>query len=101
MAVITGTSNSDTIRTASLSSGVTGGFPTAGADSISGLAGNDTIDGGPGANTILGGDGNDSLIASGQNESIDGGAGTDAVTFTNQTAAVLLNLVAGTATGCP
>lgn len=96
---LTGTSASDTIRPLTVSSGVDGGFPGADADSISGLGGNDTIDGGLGANTILGGDGNDIILASGGSESLDGGAGTDALLFINQTAAVVLDLGAGTATG--
>lgn len=77
MANITGTSGSDTITTAGVSAGVTGGLPGSGADSISGLGGDDSIEGGAGNDTLLGGDGNDTLLGVGGNDSLIGGAGSD------------------------
>ncbi|MFZ4406823.1 MAG: calcium-binding protein, partial [Paracraurococcus sp.] len=68
MATITGTSGNDTIQPGLVSPGVTGGTPTAGDDSIQGLAGNDSIDGGDGNDTIDGGSGSDSLRGGGGND---------------------------------
>lgn len=55
MATIIGTAGNDIITPASVSSGVTGGLPSAANDSINGGAGVDTIDGGGGVDTIDGG----------------------------------------------
>ena len=63
MATITGTSGANTIRPSGNSTGVTGGLPTNGSDSISAGAGNDTIESGLGSDTIDGGTGTDLLIA--------------------------------------
>ncbi|MFZ4406782.1 MAG: beta strand repeat-containing protein, partial [Paracraurococcus sp.] len=61
MATITGTSGNDFIDPAGNTSGVTGGLPGAGADSILGLDGGDTLNGGDGSDTLDGGTGRDIL----------------------------------------
>ncbi|WP_421933993.1 calcium-binding protein [Phenylobacterium sp.] len=54
-----------------------------GGDVISGEGGNDVIDTGAGGATIRGGDGDDFLVSSLQSNSLDGGAGSDTVTYEN------------------
>jgi len=63
---------------------------TSGNDNLDGLAGNDTLQGLAGDDTLTGGLGNDS---------IDGGDGADWAQYGGATAAVVANLVTGTATG--
>ncbi len=65
-------------------------FGTGGDDIISGTAGNDVI---------CAGGGNDKIFATTGNDVVNGGTGVDLVTFVNATAAVRVNLLAGTATG--
>ncbi|WP_376095391.1 Calx-beta domain-containing protein [Roseomonas sp. CCTCC AB2023176] len=74
---ITGTSGNDTITPSLVSSGVTGGPPGTGADSISGFGGQDSLAGGDGNDTLLGGDGNDTLDGGLGNDSLNGGLGED------------------------
>ena len=52
MAIINGTSGSDTIAPGGVSPGVTGGVPSAADDTINSSGGSDTIDGGGGSNFI-------------------------------------------------
>ncbi|CAH0231322.1 calcium-binding protein [Roseomonas sp. CECT 9278] len=86
MPTIIGTSNSDNITPAYLSSGVTGGRPDEADDSIAGGDGSDQIDGGGGNDTIDGGDkedylkggaGNDSLVGGSSGDRLVGGEGRD------------------------
>jgi len=84
---ITGTAFGDTI----------GGL--GGNDVIHGLAGDDTLDGGSGDDVLNGGDGNDILIGGRGNDALNGGAGHDVADYTDATAGVTVNLVAGTASG--
>ncbi|MDF1720841.1 MAG: calcium-binding protein [Minwuia sp.] len=71
----------------------------AGDDSLIGNAGADFLDGAAGNDTLLGGGGNDSLRAGAGNDSLDGGAGTDFADFSNATAGLTIDVVAGTAIG--
>jgi hypothetical protein len=62
--VITGTAGNDTISEAGVSSGVTGGVPSADSDEIIlGGDGDDSIVGGGGADQLQGDTGNDTLVA--------------------------------------
>jgi Ca2+-binding RTX toxin-like protein len=96
MAIITGTTGNDTIRTAA-AGGSLGGLPDAtdtgdmifanlgddtviagsGADTIDGSDGNDVLDGGIGDDSITGGPGNDTIDGGDGNDTIDGGDGAD------------------------
>lgn len=67
-----------------------------GADTFTLNAGNDTALGGLGDDTLLGGDGNDNLSGGSGADSMDGGAGTDTANYSDFTAAVTVNLAAGT-----
>jgi Ca2+-binding RTX toxin-like protein len=79
----------------------------AGNDTLFGGDGNDTLTGGTGADTLYGGAGNDLFFAApddGANDAIFGGAaaadsGEDTVDYSQASAAVTVNLAAGTATG--
>ena len=82
MATIIGTSANDTITPAGVSLGVSGGIPSAAADSIRGYAGNDTLDGGPGDDTLIGGEGDDVFqlrSSEAQSDTFDGGPGYDRI----------------------
>ena len=75
-----------------------------GDDSLTGGAGNDMLDGGDGNDTLMGGEGDDMLYsmavaADGTSEdgTIDGGAGTDTLSFMNSVNAVGSNTTAYTA----
>ena len=59
MAVITGTTLDDLITPNQVSTGVTGGKPGAGPDTILGGDGSDTIDGAAGNDSLDGGNGDD------------------------------------------
>lgn len=87
MATFTGTSGNDTIL---------GGT---GNDIINGLAGNDQLFGYEGDDSITGGAGDDHLWGGLGNDTLDGGDGTDAVYYSDASAAVEVNLAAGTASG--
>jgi Ca2+-binding RTX toxin-like protein len=65
-------------------------FTVSGIENVSGSTVSDTLTGDSGANTILGNLGDDIL---------DGGGGNDTASYSGATAAVLVNLVTGTATG--
>lgn len=67
-----------------------------GADTISLNTGNDTALGGRGDDTLLGGDGNDNLAGGAGADSIDGGTGSDTANYSDFTAAVTVDLAAGT-----
>lgn len=71
-----------------------------GNDTLTGGNGNDTIDPGKGNDTVSGAGGDDSMLASGGNDSYDGGTGTtNTFDAGGETAAVKVDLGAGTATG--
>lgn len=70
-----------------------------GANKLFGEAGNDTLTGGVGADSLDGGDGDDTLEGGAGADTLVGGLGVDTLTYANATAAVNVNLKAGTATG--
>jgi Ca2+-binding RTX toxin-like protein len=69
------------------------------ASTINGLAGDDTLIGQAGDDTLNGGDGNDTIDGGLGNDHMDGGTGINTVTFKSATAAVIVDLVKGTAVG--
>jgi len=88
MAFISGTAGDDTIAPGGNSAGVTGGLPTAaadsifaggGQDSIDGGGGNDTIDGWVGNDTLRGGAGDDGVYGFSGDDLLIGGTGTDSL----------------------
>lgn len=101
MAIILGTSNSDTLA-GSTGNDVIRGF--AGGDLADGDLGDDLLTGGdsswtPGSgdDTLTGGDGNDRLDGEDGDDLLVGGAGTDEVSYYFTTSAVVVDLLAGTA----
>ena len=72
---------------------------TAGDDVIVSGAGNDSIAGGGGNDRICAGDGDDAFNGEAGQDTFDGGTGRDRLTYINATAAVDVDMVAGTATG--
>jgi Ca2+-binding RTX toxin-like protein len=85
LATVTGTAGNDTT--------------TGHAGRIEALAGNDSVIGSSEADTIDGGEGDDFLVGGGGNDSLIGGAGYDRVDYRSASAAVLVDMVAGTAQG--
>ena len=81
----------------------------AGNDTVYGYLGNDDIYGNDGVDTLYGGAGNDNLYGGNGNDTLDGGDGDDAldggagtadvVSYASASAAVIINLTTGTATG--
>ena len=67
--------------------------------SISGGAGDDAVNGGDGNDTLNGDAGNDSLSGGNGDDGLNGGDGSDRANYAGATAAVTVNLGAGTATG--
>ncbi len=72
---------------------------TAAAEVIDGLAGNDTLRSGGGNDTLRGGSGDDVIYSGAGNDTIDGGDGFDYLYYTEATAAVIIDLRSGTASG--
>ena len=72
-------------------------FGYLGSDVISGQGGNDILLGGGGDDLLSGGAGDDELWGEAGNDTLDGGDGTDVVRYRNSTAAVVVDLAAGTA----
>lgn len=70
-----------------------------GNNKLFGEAGNDTLTGGAGADSLDGGDGDDVLEGGAGGDTLVGGLGVDTLTYANATAAVSVNLKAGTGTG--
>lgn len=70
-----------------------------GNDILSSGDGASTIDPGLGTDTATGGAGDDILVSSQGNDALDGGGGTNTFDASFETAAVHVNLTAGTATG--
>ena len=79
-----------------------GGDGTDTLDSIEGVWGsafNDTLTGDASANGLEGFDGSDRLNGRAGDDSLDGGLGADSALYINASAAVVVDLAAGTATG--
>lgn len=74
MAVITGTSNKDTLKGTTGDDTISG---LGGDDKLYGNGGKDMLSGGDGKDLLSGGDGDDWLSGDGGNDSLDGGAGSD------------------------
>jgi hypothetical protein len=72
---------------------------SAGADRMIGSDGNDSIDGLAGNDIITGGFGNDVLIGGAGADVLTGGGGVDTVDYSSSSAAVSVNLAAGTGSG--
>lgn len=70
---------------------------SSGANGIQGLGGSDTLKGVGGADTLQGGNGNDIIVPGDDQDSSDGGAGVDEINMSSETAAIFLDLTAGTA----
>ena len=70
-----------------------------GANKFFGEAGNDTLTGGAGADSLDGGEGDDVLEGGAGADTLIGGLGVDTLTYDHATAAVNVNLKAGTAAG--
>jgi hypothetical protein len=68
-------------------------------DSIEGGAGDDTLGGGGDGDVIDGGSGNDVLSGGTGGDALTGGADADTVSYASSSAAVTVNLAAGTGTG--
>jgi lipopolysaccharide export system permease protein len=71
----------------------------AGNDRVAGGTGDDTIFGGDGKDVLTGGAGNDVLNGGAGNDVLDGRAGIDTVSYADDTAGVVVNLVSRTALG--
>ncbi len=77
----------ENLRASAFNDSLTG---DSGKNVLDGAAGNDTLDGGAGDDTLLGGTGDDSLL---------GGTGIDCADYAAATAAVVVSLIDGIATG--
>jgi Ca2+-binding RTX toxin-like protein len=84
---VTGSNQNDTLTGDGEDNVLNGG---AGDDTLQGGTGDDTLDGGDGDDTLQGGDGDDQL---------DAGDGTDTADYSDASAAVTVDLNAGTASG--
>jgi Ca2+-binding RTX toxin-like protein len=100
-----GGDGNDAVTGGTLNDAISGGN---GNDSLSGGDGQDTLTGGNNADLLVGGAGNDSLSGGGSgdtlsggpgNDTLDGGSSNDTADYTYATAAVTVNLAAGSATG--
>lgn len=91
-----GSSGADALAGSTSSNQILGG---GGNDTVLGDSGNDTLDGEAGNDSIDGGSGNDLLYAGTGSDWMIGGAGTDTFDYSRSTAAVILNLTTGTASG--
>jgi Ca2+-binding RTX toxin-like protein len=71
------------------------------ANKLEGLSGNDQLRGGAGNDTLLGGEGSDYLTGGSGDDVLNGGNGIDTADyfFSDTSAGIVVNLVAGTATG--
>jgi Ca2+-binding RTX toxin-like protein len=115
--LIIGTGGNDTIMPGSVSSGVTGGMPDAGNNTIQGLDGDDSLDGGGGSDlleggagadrlqgrdgddTLIGGPGNDFFTPGAGNDSMVGGDPGDVLVPFDATGPLVIDIAAGTLTG--
>lgn len=91
---LTGGGGNDTLAGNAGDDTLNGGI---GNDSLDGGAGNDLLNGGAGNDTESGGAGDDTFLASAGNDRLDGNAGTDTFDANALTAAITVNLAAGTA----
>ena len=69
-----------------------------GIENVTGSGFNDTLTGDTGANTLDGGAGDDTLNGGAGADTLTGGAGTDTADYSNDSAAVTVNLAGNTAT---
>lgn len=69
------------------------------ADIVFGAGGNDSLDGGYGNDVLRGGLGNDDLTGGAGSDHLEGGAGLDTARYDQSSAAVVVDLLAGTAAG--
>lgn len=74
-------------------------FGESGTDRLFGGAGEDSLYGGTGNDSLVGGDDNDLLNGGTGTDTLDGGAGIDTVDYSAETAAVIVNLTTGAASG--
>jgi Ca2+-binding RTX toxin-like protein len=79
-------------------SGANGLYAGAGNDTIVANDGNDNFDGNEGDDSLNGGNGDDYMSGDAGNDTIDGGNGIDMVVYSSATTAIVVNLLAGTAT---
>ena len=91
-----GGTGADSLTGTTSSNQILGG---AGNDSIFGDSGNDTLDGEAGNDSIDGGSGNDLIYGSAGADWMIGGTGTDTLDYSRSTAAVIVNLATGAASG--
>ncbi|PWW03694.1 Ca2+-binding RTX toxin-like protein [Hoeflea marina] len=70
-----------------------------GDDALDGNAGNDILYGGKGNDRLFGREGDDTLHGGTGNDTLDGGEGSDTASYADATAAVVVDLLAKTATG--
>ena len=96
--------NSDAGVTVNLATGeAAGGYAAGdtwtGVEGVSGSQLNDTLTGDAAANTLIGLEGGDVLVGGGGADSLDGGAGTDTAKYNTSSAAVTVDLTAGTGLG--
>lgn len=91
-----GSGNADTLAGNTSGNQILGG---GGNDTILGDSGNDTLGGEAGNDSLDGGSGNDLLLASTGSDAMIGGTGTDTFDYSLSTAAVILNLTTGAASG--
>lgn len=75
---------------------ITGG---GGNDVVDGYAGDDVLDGGYGADLVRGWADDDLIVPGGGDDTVLGGNGVDSLSYAAATAAVVVDLIAGTATG--
>ena len=90
--ILDGGTGVDTVSYAGNGSAVTVNLST----NLASGAGNDSLSG---IENVIGSGNNDTIIASAVDNRIDGGAGTDTISYEAATMAVTVNLAAGTATG--
>jgi Ca2+-binding RTX toxin-like protein len=69
------------------------------SDTLSGAAGNDELEGSGGIDTLNGGDGNDVLFGGADNDNLNGHGGIDRAIYADATAAISVDMAAGTVTG--
>ena len=94
--VVNGDAGNDVIDGGSGNDTLVGG---AGADILLGGIGHDLLDGGSDSDILLGGSGDDTLLGRAGDDFLDGGNGSDTAGYALDTLGVIVDLVAGTASG--
>lgn len=88
------------LATGTASDGLSGGTDSlVTIENVTGGAGNDHITGNGSANVLTGGTGRDTLVGGAGNDTLVGGDGTDVLGYTDETAAVIVNLATNAASG--